>query len=132
MSRKVSGEAPSFESNFEYALERLQEKAGELRRFGAAAQAAAVEACVAELQAWSEGWREEELTVAEAAAESGYSPSYLYHALAIEGGALPNAGKPRAPRIRRCDLPRKPGTRGQGLIPLERAAIIADLHRQGG
>ena len=63
------------------------------------------------------------LSIAEASEESGYSRSFLYHAVR---DTLSNAGEPGRPRIRRCDLPRKP--RGsEGLIPLERAAILADL-----
>ncbi len=27
----------------------------------------------------------------------------------VRDGTIPNAGEPYAPRIRRCDLPRKPG-----------------------
>lgn len=65
------------------------------------------------------------LSIAEASEESGYSASRLYHC--IEDGTLPNAGRRGAPRIRRRDLPRKPGTRPKGLIPLEQAAILADL-----
>ena len=73
-------------------------------------------------------WREyqlEPLTVTEASALSGFSQSHLYHC--IEDGTLPNAGRRGAPRIRRTDVPKKLGTRPQGLIPLERAAILADL-----
>lgn len=65
------------------------------------------------------------LSVAEASALSGFSQSHLYHC--IEDGTLPNAGRRGAPRIRRADVPKKLGTRSQGLIPLERAAILADL-----
>ncbi len=77
-------------------------------------------------EAWHEDQREP-VTVAEASALSGFSRSHLYHC--IEDGTLPNAGRRGTPRIRRRDLPRKPGTRPQGLIPLERAAILADLDK---
>jgi hypothetical protein len=53
-------------------------------------------------------WREaadEALTLSEAAAESGYSASRLRHMVA--DGAIPNAGRKGAPRLRRADLPRK-------------------------
>ncbi len=65
------------------------------------------------------------LSIAEASEESGYSQSYLYHA--VRDGTLPNAGRRGAPRIRRADLPKRLGRRRQGLIPLERAAILTDL-----
>lgn len=45
------------------------------------------------------------LTLREAARESGYSQDHL--ARLIREGTIPNAGRPRAPRIRRKDLPRK-------------------------
>lgn len=49
----------------------------------------------------------ETLTVAEAAAESGYSKSHLRRL--IREGRIPNAGEAGSPRIQRRDLPRKPG-----------------------
>ncbi len=105
--------------------ERWRDEATVLRRCGHERTAALNERHAGQVEAV---WREHQLqplTVREAAAESGYSESHLYHAL-VEGGALRNCGQPRAPRIRRRDLPRKP--RGpEGLIPLERAAILADL-----
>lgn len=55
-------------------------------------------------QAW-EAWLLEELTVAEAAAESHYSEQHLRSLLS--DGRLENAGEAGAPRIRRCQLPRK-------------------------
>lgn len=48
----------------------------------------------------------ETLTLAHAARESGYSRDHL--ARLLRSGTLPNAGRPRSPRIRRSDLPRKP------------------------
>lgn len=45
------------------------------------------------------------LTLQEGATESGYSPDHLGRL--IRHGAIPNAGRHRAPRIRRKDLPRK-------------------------
>lgn len=47
-----------------------------------------------------------ELTLDEAASESGYSKRRLREMVAA--GGLPNAGRKGAPRIRRGDLPRKP------------------------
>ena len=47
------------------------------------------------------------LTLAEAALESGYSVDHLRHAVA--SGQIANAGRRGAPRIRRADLPKKPG-----------------------
>ncbi len=94
-----SGEGPSLEVDFRRAIEVLRAKASDLRRFGAEAQAAAVEACLAELETWFEGWLEEELTVAEAASEAGLSRSAAEKRLA--SGRWPNAGRRYRPRIRR-------------------------------
>ena len=55
-------------------------------------------------------FREEEseiLTLEEAAKWSGYSSDHL--ARSLRRGAIPNAGRKGQPRIRRGDLPRKPG-----------------------
>src|SRR5213079_3103830 len=48
----------------------------------------------------------EALTLAKAAAESGYSKDHL--ALLVANGTIDNAGEKGTPRIRRQVLPRKP------------------------
>ena len=58
-----------------------------------------------ELQAWATERGDETLSLAEAAALSGYTPDHL--ASLIRSGRIPNAGQPHAPRIRRADLPTK-------------------------
>ena len=50
---------------------------------------------------------EEVLTLSKAAEYSGYSREHL--ARLVRVGRLHNAGRPDAPKIRACDLPRKPG-----------------------
>ena len=59
--------------------------------------------------AWRE-WDAEELDISQAAAESGYSEARLRE-LAREGSIPDNRppGSQGPIRIRRCDLPRKPG-----------------------
>lgn len=47
------------------------------------------------------------LTLGQAAAESGYSSDHLGRL--VKDGTVPSVGKKGAPRIRRADLPRKPG-----------------------
>jgi hypothetical protein len=79
-----------------------------LRHRGAEAQAGVLEGCASELAAWVREWELEALTLEQAARESGLSYSHLQHLVA--GGRVPNAGSARRPRIRRADLPRKPGT----------------------
>jgi len=54
------------------------------------------------------------LTISEAAIESGYTGEHL--ARLVRESQIPNAGVSGSPRIRRADLPRKPGSGldGQG------------------
>ncbi len=78
-----------------------------LRRRGAEAQAVAIESCISDLEQFAEEWRLQSLTVKEAAAESGYTSDHLSRLLTEE--LIENAGVKGRPRIRRCDLPSKPG-----------------------
>ena len=52
---------------------------------------------------------EEPLTITQASAESGFSADHLRSLVAT--GEIPNAGRRGSPRIRRRDLPMKPGAR---------------------
>ena len=52
---------------------------------------------------------EEVLTIGEAAATSGYSVDHIRHQVAE--GKIPNIGVKGSPRVRRGDLPLKPGPR---------------------
>ena len=56
---------------------------------------------------------DESLTLAEAAAESGYSKRRLREF--VHQGSVPNAGRKGAPRIRRGDLPRKAKAASNGF-----------------
>ena len=60
-----------------------------------------------ELETALNEWQSEELRIAEAAVESGYSKEHLRRC--VRDGSIPNAGKPNAPRIRRGDVPKKTG-----------------------
>jgi hypothetical protein len=51
---------------------------------------------------------EEALTLVEAAKESGYSADHLGRL--VRAGDIENVGRAHAPKIRRRNLPRKPGT----------------------
>src|SRR3989442_492804 len=86
---------------------RWREEATVLRHRGAEAQAVALESCAAELEAYERERGLEQLTLEQAAAESGYSYSQLQKLVA--SGALANVGEPHKPRVRRGELPRKPG-----------------------
>jgi hypothetical protein len=79
-----------------------------LRRHGAHEAADAVAALADELLDALRVEQVAALTLAEAAQESGYTIDQLSKQL--RAGHIPNAGRPRAPRIMRRDLPRKAGT----------------------
>lgn len=69
--------------------------------------AEAFRAAARELEEVLEARAEELLTLDEAAEESGYSKRRLREL--VSEGTIPNAGRKHAPRLRRSDLPRKPG-----------------------
>ncbi len=76
-----------------------------LRGYGAEQAAAACDRHALELEQALEVVADEALTLSEAATESGYSERRLRELLAE--GAIPQAGRRGAPRIRRRDLPRR-------------------------
>src|SRR5688572_19067254 len=63
------------------------------------------ERCATDLESAVASERDEPLTLAESARESGLSAERLRHRVAA--GEIPNAGRKGAPRIRRGDLPTK-------------------------
>jgi hypothetical protein len=79
-------------------------RADELRPY-TAPTAAAFERAAAELEEALTSYLMQPLTLAQAEAESGYSRDHL--ARKVRNGAISNAGRRRAPRILRRDLPRK-------------------------
>ena len=79
-----------------------------LRRYGAVVQAEVVEMCTRELQSAITEWELQQLTLAEAVNESGYGYSALQKMVA--SGELENVGSKGTPRVRRRDLPKKPGS----------------------
>lgn len=84
-----------------------RERAVFLRRHGATEAAETTSTLADELEIALRADAGVVLTLVEAARESGFSADYLGRLVAR--GAIPNVGRPRAPRIRRTDLPRKPG-----------------------
>jgi hypothetical protein len=100
-------------------------RADDLAPFAGAA-AEAFRRAAAELEATLAAAADEPLTYAEAREESGYSERRLREMVAE--GLIPNAGRKGAPRIRRCDLPRRAGagreTTGTGYDPAADAAAI--------
>ena len=90
------------------------EQAKHLRQLGAEGQACTFEHCAKQLEGAFSSYADEKLTVAEAAVATGYSEDSLRNLL--RKGTIPNAGRPNAPRIRRADLPLKPGHRADGRV----------------
>jgi len=98
---------------------RWRQRAAELRDLGLESQARCFEACADELSADWVTWWTEPLMIAEAEAESGYSRSQIGRL--VKDGTIANMGKDGAPRVRRCDLPRKaqaPERSGNGGMDL--------------
>lgn len=90
----------------EQLLTRWRDRAEELQPFASAA-AEAFRRAAQELEDALAEQHLQVLSLQEAAAESGYSVDHL--AREIREGRIPNAGRKGKPRIRRRDLPRKPG-----------------------
>lgn len=90
------------------------------RRRGLEREATMCESFADDLRNRIREWATEPLTVAEAAAESGYSESRLRDLLSED--RVTNAGEDGAPRIRRQDLPSKPGGQSPSLELLEGGA----------
>lgn len=85
---------------------RWREEALVLRRRGALGQAEVLEGAATEMEALLAIAGESTVSLQEAAALSGYTTDALTRL--VRRGALQNLGRPRAPRFRVRDLPRKP------------------------
>jgi hypothetical protein len=89
-------------------------RAAELERYAPAA-AEAFRVAAAELEEDRRKAADEELTLGEAARESGYSERRLRELIAEK--KLPNVGRKHAPRLRRADVPRRATKGGGGWDP---------------
>jgi len=130
-ARRVQGTVGEFVTSLDRLAERWEDDAELLRRYGAEEAAAAVERTASELREALQEADRETLTPEEAADLGGYSNSHLQHLVA--DGTIPNVGEAGAPRIRRSDVPRKPGhgsdarrSKGKGAL-LDRSV---KLHRE--
>lgn len=92
---------------FKDLVQRWRDDAEVLRRHGRGDQADRLERRADEVERALRDRRYQELTVAEVAEIGGYSESRLRTLLSE--GKIENVGEPGAPRIRRADVPRKPG-----------------------
>ena len=104
-------------------VDEWRSRSGEFRRMGLSQPADQMDAMAADLEAEIAAWLEEVLTLEQAATESGYSYKHLQELVADD--TIPNAGKPGAPRILRCDLPVKPGGGRPVRMSLENFATDA-------
>jgi len=89
------------------ALAEARESAALLREWGAHGQAAGAERALEIVERRFRQLMLEPVSLVDAAAESGYSADHLGRL--VRAGTIPTAGLPNAPRIRRCDLPSRPG-----------------------
>ncbi len=84
-----------------------------LRKHGAEVLAGSLEQCADELEHVLAAGGDDVLTLAEASVASGYSVAHLRRLIA--SGVLRNVSKAGRPRLRRADLPRKPGSPGAAM-----------------
>lgn len=106
MSLRCAGLDP-LEQLVSQVVARWREEAKLLRAHGAAEAAMTKERDAADLEQEARAFSLEGLTLDQAAEESGYSYSALQKM--VSTGRMVNVGSPGQPRIRRGDLPRKPG-----------------------
>lgn len=86
---------------------RWRTEADLLERYGDSRGAHVCRLHATELEGAAAEAANQELNLDEASRESGYSARRLREL--ISSGEIPQAGRKGAPRIRRTDLPRKPG-----------------------
>lgn len=92
--------------------EHWRADAATLRRRGCLEAARLLESCADELDQVLAAGENEAVSLAEAARVSGYSPAHLRRLIA--DGQLRNVAEKGPTRVRRGDLPRKPGLRLAG------------------
>ena len=110
----------------------IRDKAAEFRDdFGDEARARALEWAAERMNAALSDWSNQQLTLSQAARESGYSAEHLGRFIRL--GKIPNAGRPHAPRIRRADVPHKPGALRPAPISLmvDRTQIARSVVSRG-
>ena len=99
-----------------------------LRRRGASVQAEVLESVAGELEAAAAAARIEAVSLDEAAELGGYSYSHLQSLVSRD--EIENMGQKGSPRIRRCDVPIKPGYgKGQTRSKVDVLDRSLELHR---
>lgn len=100
-------------------LEHWRLRRDEFKKLQASVDGARIcDEVLADLEAIVKGGLDDLLSITQAARESGYSARQLSRE--IRAGRLRNFGRAGAPKLRRGDLPRKPGH----LSPSPQAAIV--------
>jgi hypothetical protein len=113
---------------------RWRSHAEMFERFDEEGIATVFSTCADELEAAVAVWGDELFTLEEAERDSGYSADSLGRL--IREGIIPNGGQTGVPRIRRRDLPRKPGGRNgrcrtDGLDSVEQI-VASVVDSEGG
>ena len=91
-------------------------KAHDLRDMALESEARVFERCAYDLERSLAEYDLEALTLQQSADESGFSYGHIQRLVAE--GAVENVGAPGSPRVRRGDLPRKPGRPENGSVDL--------------
>ena len=107
-----------------------REQAELQRSLGCTEAACTFAHCATELDAALGSYANEKLTIAEASGASGYDDETLRRL--VRTGTIPNAGQPHAPRIRRRDLPRKPGHVADGPGIRQGLDLVGDTTASNG
>ncbi len=104
--------------------EEWRSEAETLLRYSDERGASVCELHAQELEAAWTGWQSEELTIAQAATESGYTEDHLRQL--VREGRIPDdrpQGSKAEIRVRRCDLPRKLRDQHQSVSVVEDMAM---------
>lgn len=108
----------------------LRDRAVLLSSYGAGEASAACERTASELEDAFRSWWAAGLSVTDASMASGYSPDRLREL--VREGRIPDLrapGEAGAMRLRRSDLPRRPGPAGPSLAVVGLAAQVLLGHR---
>ena len=97
-------------------MDAWRARAQDLRDLAIESEARVFELCASELERSLAEHDLDALTLQQAADESGFSYGHIQRLVAE--GALENVGAPGSPRVRRGDLPRKPGRAQNGRVDL--------------
>lgn len=112
----------------EKLADRWRREADVLRSYGAERLAAACEEHADQVEAASAARRLDAVTIQEAHEIGGYSYSHLQHLLA--DGTIENVGTKGDPRMRRSDVPIKPGHSRRGASSRSKAEIVEERVRE--